>query len=297
VTEDQSGAEEVPNNPAGRVLSFLRSCENPRKRPRDSTERRAETIIAGILDVEPGSADMHLQLAHLRIQAESVPALLAPYATELNLGSFFRGYQLIIDVIKDFQSQPYKSMFELLYDVTPSAWSALEEANRVLSQHSSEVPVSPELETAYVDQVRALIDQVADDDTLSPADRSRIVDLLRKVEQALLEIKINGTVPVQEAAAAAAAVVRLSPSLWERVKSRPWVRDFATVLFGIFMLLEATANTLAIEQYVSDEPQKVIVVPQQNGQDPQDQPDQQDQQGGQDHQDRQEQSTDKPTPR
>jgi hypothetical protein len=63
------------------------------------------------------------------------------------------------------------------------------------------------------------------------------------------------------------------------------------------MLLEATANTLAIEQYVSDEPQKVIVVPQQNGQDPQDQQDQQDQQGGQDHQDRQEQSTDKPTPR
>ena len=59
------------------------------------------------------------------------------------------------------------------------------------------------------------------DSSLSHADRSQIVDLLHKVEQALLDIKINGTLAVQEAVAAAGAVVRLSPSLWERNKSRP----------------------------------------------------------------------------
>jgi hypothetical protein len=42
--------------------------------------------------------------------------------------------------------------------------------------------------------------------------------------------------PVQEAVAAAGAIVRLS--LWERVKSRPWVRDLGAVLVTIFMGLE-----------------------------------------------------------
>ena len=55
-------------------------------------------------------------------------------------------------------------------------------------------------------------------------DRSRIVDLLQKVERALVDIKINGALPVQEAAAAAGVIVSLS--FWERVRSRPWARDF-----------------------------------------------------------------------
>jgi hypothetical protein len=95
---------------------------------------------------------------------------------------------------------------------------------------------------------------------LSPSDRLRIADLLAKVQQALLDIKINGALPVQEAAVAAGAILRLSPSLWERIQSRPWAKDFGAALVGIFMLLEATANVLSIEQYFSDEPQQVVVI-------------------------------------
>jgi hypothetical protein len=45
------------------------------------------------------------------------------------------------------------------------------------------------------------------------------VDLLRKVEQALVDIKINGALLVQEAAAAAGVIVGLS--FWERVRWSP----------------------------------------------------------------------------
>ena len=124
--------------------------------------------------------------------------------------------------------------------------------------HSTEVTFSPEQESAYVDQVRTLIDAVAGDAALSTSDRSRIVDLLRKVEQALLDITINGTLPLQEAAAAAGAIVRLS--FWERVKSRPWARDFGATMVALFMALEGTANVLQIEQAFSDDPQQVVVV-------------------------------------
>jgi hypothetical protein len=66
-------------------------------------------------------------------------------------------------------------------------------------------------------------------------------------------------------------------------------------MFGIFMAFEATANTLAIEQYFPDEPQRVIVIDPQDRQDQQDghkQREQQDQNGQ--HADR---PTDQPTPR
>jgi hypothetical protein len=76
--------------------------------------------------------------------------------------------------------------------------------------------------------------------------------------RALVDIKINGALPVQEAAAAAGVIVTLS--FWERVRSRPWARDFVVVVAALFAALEATANALAIEQYFSDQPQKVVVI-------------------------------------
>lgn len=78
----------------------------------------------------------------------------------------------------------------------------------------------------YIEQVRGLIDEISGDVTLSTRDRSRIVDLLRKVEQALLDVKINGALPIEEAVAAAAAVVRATPDLWERVADKQWMRRF-----------------------------------------------------------------------
>ena len=63
---------------------------------------------------------------------------------------------------------------------------------------------------------------------------------------------------MQDAAAAAGVIVRLS--FWERVRSRPWARDFVVVVGALFAALEATANTVAIEQYFSDQPHKVVVI-------------------------------------
>jgi hypothetical protein len=83
MTEKQSEAADVPNNPAGRVQWFLQTC-------RSVPFGVAEKSIPEILNVEPGSADMYASLVQLRMQAESVPDLVAPYATELKFGSFFR---------------------------------------------------------------------------------------------------------------------------------------------------------------------------------------------------------------
>jgi hypothetical protein len=51
-----------------------------------------------------------------------------------------------------------------------------------------------------------------------------------------VDIKINGALPVQEAAAAAGVIVRLS--FWERVRSWPWARDFVVVVAALFAALD-----------------------------------------------------------
>lgn len=85
---------------------------------------------------------------------------------------------------------------------------------------------------------------------MSPADRTRLIGLLRNVEQALLDIKINGFLPVQEAAAAAGAIVQLTLS--EKVQSRAWIKPFYTAVGGLTLILENTANTIAVTEYVQN---------------------------------------------
>jgi hypothetical protein len=99
---------------------------------------------------------------------------------------------------------------DILEGIDEGGWSALEYADRVLSKHSSEVTIADGMRRFYLDQVRALIDEIAGDPSLSAEDCLRIVDLLGKVGDALLDVEINGTLPVQEAVAAAGAIVRLS---------------------------------------------------------------------------------------
>jgi hypothetical protein len=296
VTEEQSGADGVSNNPAGRVLRFLRNYQLVMGR---NFTRSVMWVVADALDEEEASARTQLLLAQVRRQAESVPALMEPFSPDVEFDG--KDYSQIIEVTKRIQASPDETAYRVFDGVNEFGWRALESADHELKHDSVEMPITDELRRSYVDQLRALIDEIADDYTLSPNDRSRIVNLLRKVEQALLDIEINGVLPVQEAAAAAGAIVRLS--LWERVKSRPWARDLAATLVAIFMTLEGAANVLAIEQYFSDEPQKVIVIgheDQQKGHKQhhrQDQNDQQDEHKQHDRQDQNDQRSDHQTPR
>jgi len=167
-------------------------------------------------------------------------------------------YPQILDATKRLHMSHQYPATAIFESIDNGGWSALRFASDVLDYYAAEASLTKDEEADYLAQVRAVIDAVASDETLSPSDRSRIVDLLRNVEQALVDIKINGALPVQEAAAAAGVIVRLS--FWERVRSRPWARDFVVVVAALFAALEATANTLAIEQYFSDQPQKVVVI-------------------------------------
>jgi hypothetical protein len=253
--------------PRGRVLRFLRLFQV------QVALGPSVTVIQELTGDQPESAEMYLHMTQLRIQAESVPRLMEPYSTYPGYGPYYRNYHQILDATARLCAPAGLPAQEIFTSVDGAGWSALEFADDVLRHHSIEASITGDQYQQYLSQVRVLIDEVAGDLSLRPEDRSRIVDLLRKVEQALLDVKINGTLPVQEVVAAAGAIVRLS--LWERIKSRPWVRDVGTVLVGIYMLLDASANALAIEQSFSDKPEKVIVV---------------------NHQDRQEQPTDQPTP-
>jgi hypothetical protein len=73
------------------------------------------------------------------------------------------------------------------------------------------------------------------------------MDLLRKVEQALLDIKINGTLPVQDAAAAAAAMAH-APGLRERIMGKSWLEAFLMTVRGIVIVLQEVDSGMSIAQ-------------------------------------------------
>ena len=245
------------NNPAGRVLAFLRPLGAEAEREPNTS---AMAVAARMLGEDNESARTYLLLTRLRVQAESVPDLLEPYADDFGYVATFKHYGQILDAVKRLQTPAGQRATDIFTSVNDAGWAALEYAAAVLGHHHSEPVINGVQRSDYIDQVRGLIDEIIGDATLSAQDRSRIVDLLRKVEQALLDVTINGALPVEEAVAATAAVVRATPDLWERVADKRWMKRFGAVLVGIFMALEATTNVLAIEQYFSNEPQQVTVV-------------------------------------
>jgi hypothetical protein len=78
MTEEQSWASEVPNNPAGRVLTFLRKYQ-ALVGELDKTAP-AMTALELMLTEKPESARMYLLVARLRTQAESVENLMESYS-------------------------------------------------------------------------------------------------------------------------------------------------------------------------------------------------------------------------
>lgn len=54
----------------------------------------------------------------------------------------------------------------------------------------------------------------------------------------------------RETAEAASALVRLTPDLWDRVVTKPWIKRFFTVMGGLVLLLPAVDSGVALEQYV-----------------------------------------------
>jgi hypothetical protein len=73
VTEDQSGADDLPNNPAGRVLRFLRDFEAQTVL---APKGASVLVIQELLGDQPESAGMYSHMTRLRLQAESVPELM-----------------------------------------------------------------------------------------------------------------------------------------------------------------------------------------------------------------------------
>jgi len=239
-------APTVPNNPAGRVLAFLRPYE---KRTKLEPNQSAMLVAAQLLGQENESPHAYLCLTRLRIQAVSVPILMAPHVGGFGYRAYDRHYPQILDAMTRLQTPSGQRATDIFTSVTDAGWNALEYADEVLNHHTGEVVLTEQQYADYIEKVRSVIDRVAKDETLSPSDRSRIVDLVRKVEQALLDVKINGSLPVQEAAAAAGVIVH-APGLWERVMGKTWVEGFFTTVGGLVLLVQGVDTGIAITQYV-----------------------------------------------
>lgn len=233
------------DNPAGRVLRFLRTIEAwATQRPNES----AMLALMELLEAPQESARIYYAMARLRFQAEAVQTLMVPYEGSRGYASYLRHYDQIIAATKVLQIAHGYNAQQILAGVTDGGWISAEIASETLAEHIAESALSAEQEADYLEQIQAVAKAVAEDESLSPADRTRLIGLLRNVEQALLDIKINGFLPVQEAAAAAGAIVQLTLS--EKVQSRTWIKPFYTAVGGLTLILENTANTIAVTEYV-----------------------------------------------
>lgn len=245
------------NNPAGRVMVFLRDFQEVAAQL--GRQNSAMAVMMRMLGEEQESTRIYLTTLQMRIQAESVPGLMQPYAGEVGYRAFVRNYPQVLDAAKRLEFPHQTNADGVFTTLDEPGWSALEYASEVLNRSAPEPVLTPNVEAEHLTRVRSIIDAVAFDEALSPTDRARIVDLLRKAERALIDIHLYGALPVQEAAAAAGAIVRAT-SIWERVKSRPWVRDLGAFVLGAALLVDGAANVLAIEQYFSDRTSQVAAI-------------------------------------
>jgi hypothetical protein len=242
------GAPAAPNNPAGRVLAFLRDVEAVKNRaPQNSA-------MAGLVELMGGAQEapeVYGAMAQLRLQARAAEDQMKAFSGVPGYRSYEKFYGQVHDVTMRLQVAHQYPAQEIFVSMSDAGWSSLEFADDVLSSHRPEPTLSVAEEGDYLAKIRSLIDAIASDEVLSVHDRTRLVELLRKVEQALLAVKINGFLPVQEAAAATGAIVSMSPSMLDRIRSRPWLRDTLTTLTGIVVLLQGADSGIAIAEYVT----------------------------------------------
>lgn len=170
-------------------------------------------VIQEILGDMPESARMYLHMTRLRIEAESVPELMEPYATYPGYRSYSKNYHQVLDATRRLCAPAGQRAQEIFTSMDGSGWTALEFASDVLSQASTEKRLSISQQRQYVDDLRGLIDDVLSDDTLSPQDKQRVVGLLRQVEEALVDIRLFGADRVEDAVASVVGVVQTNPRL------------------------------------------------------------------------------------
>jgi hypothetical protein len=265
VTEEQSGADEVPNNPAGRVLSFLREFQG--HVDLDPT-RPVVLVIEDMLGDPRESARMYHHMVRLRIQADSVPKLMEPYATYPGYRTYFKNYGQVLEATYRLCAPAGQRAQDIFASLDGSGWSALEFADDVLGQASTEKTLSIAQQGQYLDDLRGLIDDVLSDDTLSPQDKQRVIGLLRQVEEALVDIRLFGADRVEDAAATIVGIVRTNPTLRHRLANSKSFQRFVGVIGGLLLAFAKDAGHLAIERAfeAEDKPQIVATQQDQSGQ-------------------------------
>lgn len=237
----------APSNPAGRVLGFLREFQQASQ---GDPNESAMAILMRMFDLPQESSSIYLPVLELRLQAESVPELMTPFATTVyGYRRFEQHYPQVVDATKRLSLPHQTSWSGVFAGLDEAGWGSLEFADEVLSDHRAEATLTEAQGNDYLTRIRQVIDKVAADDSLASHERERIVELLRKVEQALLTVKINGFLPVQEAAAAAGTLVR-APGFWDWVTDKPWARDFFTTIGGLVVMLQGADSGIAITEYV-----------------------------------------------
>jgi hypothetical protein len=214
----------------------------------------------------PESARMYRHMAELRIQAESIPDLVLDFPIP-GYRSFVKNYPQILDATKRLCAPAGQRAEDIFVSVNEGGWSALDFADEVLSGNAAEVTITEDQRVSYLEQVQALWVEILRDETF-PADyKSRIVGLLRKVEEALVDIAVSGTGPVEDAVASVIGVMQTNPSIRDRIAKSKWAQRFIGAIGALLFAFAQDAGHLAIERAfeVDDKPQ-IVAQQDQNGQ-------------------------------
>ena len=125
----------------------------------------------------------------------------------------------------------------------------------MLHRHRREVVVADDDINRLVEETRHLIDEVISTDDLDEPTTTWMVSLLRKLEQALLNVKITGSAQIDEAANIVIGSVMRYPSRMVRIMTHP-------VWHGISVLLTvntALGSVAEYQQITGDQQQRIVV--------------------------------------
>jgi hypothetical protein len=111
-------------------------------------------VIQELLGDQPENAGMYSHMTRLRLQAESVPELMEPYADYPGYRSYSKNYGQILDATKRLCAPAGFQAHDIFTSVDGAGWTALEFADDVLGGASTEKRLSPAQQGQHLDDLR-----------------------------------------------------------------------------------------------------------------------------------------------
>lgn len=249
------------NNPAGQILYWL---ELGAARTRNLN---AMSEWCAVFQLDPNHAPDRAECVRrgllLTARAVEVRREAALLPDNIPADMMLEHFGQVEAVLENFTLLPSLNIANMFGSLRDTGWHSLKMLDRVLSQQSTRPAIDPDTVREHLAELRALISDIATDETLSTDLRRYILDRLHDVERALTDALVNGSRGLEVAINGLHGAHERERDLWDRVAQTKWAPRIGAIWMALVTTLSAAGGIPALMPGGDAPPQQqtVLVIP------------------------------------